>query len=115
MTGGAKKSGGIQRFKRGLHGAQQETAALLAYVQDSALGSWHSRLNGWIGSEIASPSAEDEQWDADEQLADFVHDPLRRTKALSRHRRIMSSIQRFIWFISGLRCKRPQAGRRFRI
>jgi hypothetical protein len=41
-------TGGIQRFKLGLHGSDVETAAMVAYIQDQPPDHWHSSVNGWI-------------------------------------------------------------------
>jgi hypothetical protein len=92
VTGGSKESGGIQRFKRGLHGAKQETAVILAYIQDGVSSSWLLKLNEWIVMETATPSVPDEQWAEDEQLTGFVHDIANRSaKASSSHHRKSSS------------------------
>jgi len=45
VTGGTEKSGGIQRFKLGLHGAQQEAGAMIGYIQDKDPKSWQSSIN----------------------------------------------------------------------
>jgi hypothetical protein len=88
VTGGSKKSGGIQRFKRGLHGAKQEIAVILAYIQDGASSSWLRKLNEWIVTETTTPSVSDEQWAEDEQLTGFVHDIANHSaKAYSSHQR----------------------------
>jgi hypothetical protein len=95
VTGGSKKSGGIQRFKRGLHGARQEAAVILAYIQNGAPNSWLRRLNEWIVAEATTPSVSDEQWEEDEQLTDFIYNVANRSaKASSSHRRDNSSTDR---------------------
>ena len=48
VSGGKKLSGGIQRFKLGLHGGKLSTAIILGYLQQGTLQEWHSRINGWI-------------------------------------------------------------------
>jgi hypothetical protein len=88
VTGGVEKSGGIQRFKRGLHGAKQETAVIVGYIQKSSPTSWLTQLNEWIVSEAATPGVVDEQWAEDEPLAGFVHDVVNRSaRSSSKHRR----------------------------
>lgn len=53
VTGGVdKKSGGIQRFKLGLHGAGLDLAVMIGYVQEYYLRYWHRKINEWI-SELA--------------------------------------------------------------
>lgn len=68
VTGGDELSGGIQRFKLGLHGAAHGTAILLGYLQSGDAVQWHSRINGWIRDLAASsPSA----WSENEKLAEL--------------------------------------------
>ena len=74
VTGGAKKSGGIQRFKLGLHGAQHETAALIGYIQEGELTGWLHEVNRWIVALANLANAREEQWFASEQLMAFDED-----------------------------------------
>lgn len=74
VDGGAQKSGGIQRFKLALHGAQQETAAIIGYVQEGDIKRWHSLINEWIRELASDKSAADEKWFLDEQLKSLVLD-----------------------------------------
>jgi hypothetical protein len=45
-----KKSttGGVQRFKFGLHGSTHEFAAMIGYVQEKDFDHWLFAINGWI-------------------------------------------------------------------
>ncbi len=54
----AKIKGGIQRFKRGLHGAKFDRAVMIGYVQKRSMGYWHKTINGWI-SDLARGKIED--------------------------------------------------------
>lgn len=88
VTGGNKKSGGIQRFKLGLHGAHQEQAAILAYIQSGLPDAWLTQVNAWIDAETTTPSASGERWTSDEKLINFAEDSVRRTgQASSEHAR----------------------------
>jgi len=63
-----KISGGIQRFKLGLHGAGMNLAAMIGYVQDRTPRYWHKKINAWI-LELADEASEDGcVWSADEIL-----------------------------------------------
>jgi hypothetical protein len=55
VSGGTAYSGGIQRFKRGLHGATVEQAAIVGYVQDDGFAQWLTRINSWISDEVVQP------------------------------------------------------------
>ncbi len=105
VTGGTEKSGGIQRFKLALHGAQQKTAAIIGYVQKGDLESWHSLINQWIRELASDATAVDEKWFVDEQLAGLAADhALRIASASSLHRRSESAISpeiriRHLWVV----------------
>jgi hypothetical protein len=97
VTGGAEKSGGIQRFKLGLHGAQQNIAAMVAYIQKSDPKSCHSSINKWIRDLASDASAVAEEWFEDEQLGDLADDDtLRVATTSSLHRRNATAISRQI-------------------
>lgn len=43
-----KNSGGIERFKKGIHGGKLKHAALIGYVQLHDFNHWFKTINGWI-------------------------------------------------------------------
>ncbi len=93
VTGRTKKSGGIQRFKLALHGAQQTTAAIVGYVQSGNLGEWLSRINEWICDEVENKDAAGEEWSSAEQLVTFREDAgLRIATSSSAHPRDKSAV-----------------------
>lgn len=57
VTGGGKKSGGIQRFKLGLHGSKLSHAGMIGYVQQDTFDNWFTAINVWI-DELATSSSE---------------------------------------------------------
>ena len=105
VTGGAKKSGGIQRFKLALHGSQQTTAAIIAYIQKDDAESWLSVINRWIREVAGDVTALDEQWSVDEQLSDLkTNHALRIASASSAHKRTNSATSpeiriRHLWVV----------------
>jgi hypothetical protein len=71
VTGMEKKSGGIQRFKLGLHGAKLSIAAMIGYVQERTISYWEDQINQWI-SELADGTVKDNcDWARNEQLEAF--------------------------------------------
>ncbi|MDN8037871.1 hypothetical protein [Burkholderia vietnamiensis] len=48
VINGLATTGGIQRFKEGLHGGTHSRAAMIGYVQAETPQFWQGRLNGWI-------------------------------------------------------------------
>ncbi len=62
VTGTDKKSGGptggIQRFKLGLHGAEIEAAVMVGYIESNSPQHWLTVVNKWI-RELATTSSTD--------------------------------------------------------
>lgn len=65
VTGDPKMSGGIQRFKSGLHGKEHKTVILLAYLQQGSPSKWLEIVNSWI---IELSKSDPEGWSKDEKL-----------------------------------------------
>lgn len=84
VTGGEKRSGGIQRFKLGLHGGRHETAIIIGYLQRGSANEWHSRINAWI-TELSMQEQED--WSEEECLASSVVDVEGKSRSESVHPR----------------------------
>lgn len=83
VTGEDRISGGIQRFKLGVHGKDQKTAIILGYLQEGAPCDWHSRIDAWI-AELAT--SDPENWNLKEQLFEF-QESVSRARSLSIHPR----------------------------
>lgn len=69
-----KISGGIQRFKMRLHGAGQDLAAMIGYVQVRTPRYWQKKINEWI-IQLSSDSVEDDCiWTETETLKSLTAD-----------------------------------------
>jgi hypothetical protein len=68
LTGLAKRSGGVQRFKLGLHGATLTTAVMLGYLQDGSAAHWRRTINCWVKQLAAAADTRDDSWYEHEQL-----------------------------------------------
>ena len=91
VTGHEKQSGGIQRFKLGLHGGKVKTAALIGYIQKETPVVWHARINLWIRDLAAGLQLRDETWTPADQVGTLTCDKASRTAACdSRHQRVAS-------------------------
>ncbi len=78
-------TGGIQRFKLGLHGGAHTFAAMIAYVQKETPAHWEQKVNGWI-SDLAQSSGP--LWSPSDAIRPLSHDPAARVQTLqSRHQR----------------------------
>jgi len=91
VTGGETKSGGIQRFKLGLHGAEHVIAAMVGYIQEGEPTVWLKRINRWIGDLEGTLGFDGERWSSTEQLAQFTSDEnTGMAQAWSSHSRVGS-------------------------
>lgn len=89
VTGGAHKSGGIQRFKLGLHGGKQTIAAMIGYVQMGDMEAWLQLINEWIRELADGSDIVGEKWSIDEQLTFLKLDTRQSTaSASSVHTRV---------------------------
>lgn len=48
LTGHPELSGGVQRFKLGLHGKDHDVAILLGYIQKGTPQEWHAKISTWV-------------------------------------------------------------------
>ena len=89
VTGYEKRSGGIQRFKLGLHGSKLSNAAIIGYVQKHHCTKWFSTVNQWIMELVADSNAVD--WSGTDTLHSFVDNHEKRmARCESIHSRIDS-------------------------
>ncbi len=66
-------TGGIQRFKLGLHGASHSFAAMIGYVQGLSFSYWLNQINGWIHDlSLKHKSA----WSGSDALKALTDDPV---------------------------------------
>jgi len=78
-------SGGVQRFKLGLHGARLSVAGMVGYVQESTCGNWFATVNDWV-NDLASSG--DPLWSGDDRLDGLIlHLGDRMSRCQSEHRR----------------------------
>lgn len=101
VTGDKKLSGGIQRFKLGLHGKDHEKAVIVGYVQENSARHWYSIVNSWI-AELAKTDPTD--WTVGEKLIEFATaNTNARARSVSEHPRAkpqeLSSIKLFHFWI----------------
>jgi len=74
VTGGIEKSGGIQRFKLGLHGPNHDIAAMVGYLQEGSACDWHDKINKWI-TELSNDTIADVcVWNISEMLETLEED-----------------------------------------
>ncbi|MBI5212569.1 MAG: hypothetical protein HY957_04265 [Nitrospirae bacterium] len=69
VTGGEDEtSGGIQRFKLGLHGASLNTVAMVGYIQKQTARHWYNQVNTWISELVGGTNQDSCTWNETEKL-----------------------------------------------
>ena len=70
VTGTApnRPTGGIQRFKLGLHGARLDLSSMIGYLQDKCARDWYGKINKWILELAGGTMADGCVWKASETL-----------------------------------------------
>ncbi|MCY2994885.1 MAG: hypothetical protein NTY19_44540 [Planctomycetota bacterium] len=81
-------TGGMQRFKLGLHGNKVETAAMVGYIERLSPGHWHGAINGWVNDLTGVTSTDGCVWSSADRLQPLqVNDGNRTAFSVSRHQR----------------------------
>ena len=74
LTGLAKKSGGIQRYRLGLHGQAFPLAMIIGYVQSGEVADWMTTINGWVKALVKSGEDKTCDWTAKDALLNLTND-----------------------------------------
>jgi hypothetical protein len=61
-------AGGMQRYKKGYHGAGLSDSALIGYIQKDNCNHWHQKINDWITDLVKTNKAIDISWNNDDLL-----------------------------------------------
>jgi hypothetical protein len=94
ITGESEASGGIQRFKLGLHGKDHDVVIMVGYIQKETSVAWYEKINRWL-HELATSSPDD--WHVGEVLTDFTCDEnIEHAQSRSRHPRVKCCKTEFI-------------------
>ncbi len=81
-------TGGIQRFKLGLHGAKVQTAVIIGYVEKHSVQHWFAKINEWISDLVGRTNSDSCIWSATDLLEELVCDDAQNTStARSMHTR----------------------------
>jgi hypothetical protein len=92
VTGTNKSSGGptggIQRFKLGLHGADTQTALIVGYIEEQSVQHWFATINRWIAELVAKTISDGCIWSKADGLDQLVWNEEQNTSiAVSMHQR----------------------------
>jgi len=75
VTGETKKSGGIQRFKLGLHAPNLEVVGMIGYVQKHSAQHWYGQINEWISQLSEGTTKDGCVWTEHDRLDPLEEDP----------------------------------------
>lgn len=90
-------TGGIQRFKLGLHGGNHHIGAMIGYVQERSLRQWYNQINDWIEKFEQKIFDDSCEWSVGEKLVSFEeHSLLGLASSRSVHSRVGSLISKRI-------------------
>ena len=82
-------SGGVERYKRGHHGAGLSQSAIVGYIQKENCSHWFNEINKWI-KDLESKSDSSIQWNSSDLLKE-VKDFGKTRKYNSQNTRIINS------------------------
>lgn len=74
-------TGGIQRFKLGLHGGKVEVAVIVGYVEEKTTKHWYTTINQWITELAAATSPDACVWSKDDKLQQLNRNDAQATSA----------------------------------
>lgn len=90
-------SGGVERFKQGIHGRKLKYGAIIAYVQIYDFSHWHKKINSWIEALIQKKIKSPVKWTQRDKLKK-KYVKLATAKFISVHPRGKDSITLFhLW------------------
>lgn len=74
VTGGSEsRTGGIQRFKLGLHGSELNDVAIIGYLQKESTTYWYQTINKWISDLCGGIASDGCVWSDNEEL-EFLYE-----------------------------------------
>ena len=62
------ESGGIERFKKEIHGSGLVYVGMIGYMQTDDFDSWLEKVNNYISDEVSSPSSTELIWEEMDKL-----------------------------------------------
>lgn len=69
-----KDTGGIERFKKRIHGNGLKYAGLLGYVQSENFENWINKINIIIDEQIITPNSSNIRWDSNDKIIEIFQD-----------------------------------------
>ena len=83
-----RESGGVERFKKHIHGKNLLCSGIIGYVQKQDFNYWHSQINSWIDEFIQNPKEASVPWSKDDKLISEAPSHQRVAKHTSTNSRV---------------------------
>ena len=88
VTGLSARSGGIQRFRLGLHGADLNFALMVGYIESKSCADWFTKMNDWITTLSSNDTDPTLDWSLEDCLSNISIDATAKTsRCISNHER----------------------------
>ena len=84
-NGKYKDCGGIERFKKGIHGSGFKYSAIIGYVQKNDFSFWFSKINYWI-DELIKDESQNIEWTKEDKLTK-IYFKKKKAKLISNNKR----------------------------
>lgn len=74
-----RSTGGVDRFKRGLHGANHRRVAMIGYVQEHTIAHWHAQVATWLRGLVSEGTT---GWSDADEVTLMLHNTAKRAAHL---------------------------------
>lgn len=89
--------GGVERFKKGIHGRSLKYSCILGYVQEYDFKHWHIIINSWIDELIKENDSEVKWLEEDKLAEEYSKDTVAKYKSENRRVNNCSIILYHLW------------------
>lgn len=91
--------GGVERFKKGIHGKNLKYGGMLGYLQERDFDYWYRTINSWTSDLIAKKIQSSEKWCIEDKLS-FIYKKHRLARLSSKNSRNSDHIFLFHFWIN---------------
>ncbi|TVT36753.1 hypothetical protein FNT36_24890 [Hymenobacter setariae] len=67
-----KPAGGIERYKRNLHGIETDSSAIVGYIQKEDIDYWVAKINSWLDELIIIGRHHEADWNTSDKLLERI-------------------------------------------
>ncbi len=78
------ETGGVERFKKEIHGKQLKFSGMIGYMQEQDYTFWHKTLNSWIDELIINDGLSEATWNEEDKLIEENINVTARYKSINQ-------------------------------